>query len=265
MSTPRPQITFMVHRDGEVGSRSLRMPVWLFRVLALLGTAGLMGALILGALYAPLLKAAASVPRLREDVARLEAETAKVRELAAALDSAERRYGRLREMVGADIVPDPIALAYSLPLAPPVSAAPPGGRPTPATGPTLPNRWPLEAAGYITRGMVAAGGSEEEHTGLDIAVTIGTPVRAVGGGTVLDVGSDSEYGQFVLIAHPDGYQTKYGHLSRTLVSPGSLVGTGEVIALSGNSGRSTAPHLHLEIRRGDATIDPLTMVNEDSR
>ena len=90
MSTPRPQITLMVHRDGEVGSRTFRMPIWLFRVLVVLGTVLLMAALVAGALYAPLLKAAASVPRLREEVARLEAETAKVRELAAALDSAER-------------------------------------------------------------------------------------------------------------------------------------------------------------------------------
>ena len=77
MSTPRPQITLMVHRDGEVGSRTFRMPIWLFRVLVVVGTVLLMAALVVGALYAPLLKAAASVPRLREDVARLEAETAK--------------------------------------------------------------------------------------------------------------------------------------------------------------------------------------------
>lgn len=265
MSTPRPRITLMVHRDGQTGSRSFRMPMWLFRVLVLGGVIFLMGALVVGAMYAPLLKAAASVPGLREDVARLEAENAKVRELAAALDSAERRYGRLREMVGADIVPDPIALAYTLPLAPPVHAAPPGAQFLPAIGPSLPYRWPLDAPGYITRGLVEPGGSEEAHTGLDIAVIIGTAVRAVGGGTVLDVGTDQEYGLFVLLGHPDGYKTKYGHLSRTLVMPGAEVGAGEVIGLSGNSGRSTAPHLHLEIRRGDTTIDPLTMVQEESR
>ena len=265
MSTPRPRITLMVHRDGEVGSHSIGMPIWLFRLLVGGGTVFLLGALIVAARYAPLLKAAASVPRLREDVARLEAETAKVRELAAALDSAERRYGRLREMVGADIVPDPIALAYSLPLAPPVTAAAPGTQRLPAIGPSLPYRWPLDQPGYITRGIVEPGGSEEAHTGLDIAVTIGTPVRAVGGGTVVDVGNDPEYGLFVLLAHPTGYQSKYGHLSRALVEPGAAVGAGEVIGLSGNSGRSTAPHLHLEIRRGDTTIDPLTMVQEESR
>ncbi|TFG46820.1 MAG: M23 family metallopeptidase, partial [Gemmatimonadales bacterium] len=225
----------------------------------------LLAALVFGAWYAPLLKAAASVPRLREDVARLEAENAKVRELAAALDSVELRYDRLREMVGADIVPDPIALAYSLPLAPPVYAAAPGPRAAPVTGRTLPNRWPLDAAGYMTRGLVPAGGSEEAHTGVDLAVTIGTPVRAVGGGTVLDSGNDPEYGIFVLLSHPDGYASKYGHLSRSLVRTGQLVDAGEVIGLSGNTGRSTAPHLHLEIRQGDETIDPLTIVNEDLR
>jgi murein DD-endopeptidase MepM/ murein hydrolase activator NlpD len=255
----------MVHRDGGLESRTLRMPIWVFHVLMVVGTVCLMGALILGALYAPLLKAAASVPGLRDEVARLEAETAKVRELAAALDSAERRYGRLREMVGADIVPDPVALAYSLPLAPPVRAALPGVRRTFEAGPSLPSHWPLDPPGYITRGIVEPGGTEEAHTGLDIAVTIGTPVRAAGGGTVAEVGNDAEYGQFVVLTHPDGYQTKYGHLSRALLSPGAVVGAGEVIGLSGNSGRSTAPHLHLEIRRGDATIDPLTMVKEDSQ
>jgi murein DD-endopeptidase MepM/ murein hydrolase activator NlpD len=265
MKAPSPQITVLVHRDGELESRTFRMPVWLFRALVVAGAVFLMAALVIGALYAPLLKAAASVPRLRDDVARLEAENAKVRELAAALDSAERRYGRLREMVGADIVPDPITLAYSLPLAPVVNAAPPGARTAPETGPSIPHRWPLDAPGYITRGIVPPGGTEEAHTGLDIAVTIGTSVRAVGGGTVTDVGTDPEYGQYVVISHPDGYVSKYGHLSRALVSTGATVNAGEVIGLSGNSGRSTAPHLHLEIRRGDELIDPLTMVQEDSR
>ena len=90
-------------------------------------------------------------------------------------------------------------------------------------------------------------------------------MRAVGGGSVAEVGSDAEYGQFVVLTHPDGYQTKYGHLSRAVVSPGQAVNAGEVLGLSGNSGRSTAPHLHLEIRRGDETIDPLTMVKEDTQ
>jgi len=212
-----------------------------------------------------LLRAAASVPKLRDDVARLEAENAKVRELAAALDSAERRYGRLREMVGADIVPDPVSLAYTLPLAPAVRAAVPGAHRALESGPSVPTHWPLNDPGYVTRGVVPPGGSEEAHTGLDIAVTIGTPVRASGGGTVADTGSDPEYGFFVVIQHPDEYRTKYGHLSRILVSPGTAIGAGDVLGLSGNSGRSSAPHLHLEVQRGDSILDPLTLVKEDTQ
>ena len=68
-----------------------------------------------------------------------------------------------------------------------------------------------------------------------------------------------------MLTHPEGYQTKYGHLSRALVSPGTVVNAGEVLGLSGNSGRSSAPHLHLEVRRGDSTLDPLTMVKEDTQ
>lgn len=255
----------MVHRDGELESRTFRMPLWLFRGLVLASTVLAMAALILGAFYAPLLRAAASVPKLRDDVARLEAENAKVRELAAALDSAERRYGRLREMVGADIVPDPVSLAYALPLAPAVHASVPGTHRSLEAGPSLPTHWPLNDPGYVTRGIVAPGGSDEAHTGLDIAVTIGTPVRAAGGGTVSEAGTDPEYGLFIVVQHPDGYRTKYGHLSRVLVSPGTMVNAGEVLGLSGNSGRSSAPHLHLEVQRGDSILDPLTMVKEDTQ
>ncbi|MGZ8398471.1 MAG: M23 family metallopeptidase, partial [Gemmatimonadales bacterium] len=67
---------------------------------------------------------------------------------------------------------------------------------------------------------------------------------------------------FVLLDHSDEYQTMYGHLSRTLVTPHATVAPGEVIGLTGNSGRSTAPHLHFEIRQRGLSLDPQTMVKE---
>ena len=66
----------------------------------------------------------------------------------------------------------------------------------------------------------------------------------------------------MLLEHPQGYESMYGHLSRVIVAPGDSVRAGQVIGLSGNSGRSTAPHLHFEIRRGGQSIDPLTLVRE---
>jgi murein DD-endopeptidase MepM/ murein hydrolase activator NlpD len=79
---------------------------------------------------------------------------------------------------------------------------------------------------------------------------------------VKEAGTDPAYGLFVLLEHPDGYETMYGHLSRVVARRGTEVGAGQVIALSGNSGRSTAPHLHFEIRRSGRSIDPLSMVKE---
>jgi len=89
-------------------------------------------------------------------------------------------------------------------------------------------------------------------------------VRASGGGTVGQTGEDPEYGLFVLLDHSDEYQTMYGHLSRVVVQPGAAVIRGQVIGLSGNSGRSSAPHLHFEIRQRGTSLDPRTMVKEGS-
>jgi murein DD-endopeptidase MepM/ murein hydrolase activator NlpD len=89
-----------------------------------------------------------------------------------------------------------------------------------------------------------------------------TPVRAAGGATVAQTGEDADYGKFVLLQHPDDYQTLYGHLSRVLVTRGRTVRAGEVIGLSGNSGRSTAPHLHFEIRKAGRSVDPLGIIQE---
>jgi len=87
-------------------------------------------------------------------------------------------------------------------------------------------------------------------------------VRAAGGGAVAQTGQDPEYGWFILLQHVDGYQSMYGHLSRRLVAQGDSVVAGQVIGLSGNTGRSSAPHLHFEIRRQGTSLDPLTMVKE---
>ena len=78
-----------------------------------------------------------------------------------------------------------------------------------------------------------------------------------------EVGEDAEYGIFVLLDHPQGYQTVYGHASRVLVQLGDSVASGQVIALSGSTGRSTGPHLHFEIRRNGRSLDPSSLVREE--
>jgi len=262
MTRGRPSVTIVLQRDGAIRSHTMRIPLWLLRLGGFVGGALLTAIILLAALYLPVVRAAARVPGLERTVARLESDNAKVRQLSAALDSVEARYAQVRQMIGVDIVRDPLSFSSNLPMAPVLEARLADAPRGPPAGPSIPSLWPLDEPGYVTRGQVTTGSTEEAHPGIDIAVPIGSMVRASGGATVHQVGEDPEYGFFVLLDHPDQYQTMYGHLSRILVSTGASVASGQVIGLSGNSGRSTAPHLHFEIRQRGVSLDPQTMIKE---
>jgi murein DD-endopeptidase MepM/ murein hydrolase activator NlpD len=263
MSAGKRSVSIIVQRDGALQSRSYRVPIWVLRV-ALVGAVALVVAAVLGvAFYGPIARQAARVPQLVQELERLRTDNLRIRELAAALDSVEKNYERLRGMVGADVVPDRVALGNALPVAPPIYAAMPGSGALYEADASAPRHWPLDERGYVTRGQATASGGDEAHPGIDIAVPVGSVVRAAGGGQVLQTGTQAEYGNFVLLEHPGGYQSMYGHLSRILAVQGAQVRAGEVIALSGNTGRSSAPHLHLEIRLNGVSIDPGSMVKEE--
>jgi murein DD-endopeptidase MepM/ murein hydrolase activator NlpD len=257
-------VTIVIQPDGATRSQTYRVPVWMLRAGVGFAAAAAVGAIVVAALYGPVLRAAIRVPGLERQVERLEADNAKVRQLSAALDSVESRYAQVRQMIGGDIVRDPLTVGTSLPVAPAILARVADAPRGPAVGLSIPRRWPLDEPGYITRGQVGTGSQDEAHPGIDIAVATGSIVRAAGGGTVHQLGEDPEYGFFVLLDHPDDYQTMYGHLSRIVVQPGASVAPGQVIGLSGNTGRSTAPHLHFEIRQKGVSLDPRTMVKEGS-
>ena len=95
------------------------------------------------------------------------------------------------------------------------------------------------------------------HSGVDLAVAEGTPVYAADNGKVI-VAEDSGngYGNYIIIDHQNGFKTLYGHNSELLVSVGDIVAKGDKIALSGNTGNSTGPHLHFEIHVNDEKVDP---------
>jgi len=104
-------------------------------------------------------------------------------------------------------------------------------------------------------------GASTYHKGLDFAVPTGTAVRASNGGKVIQAGWGRGYGYCVYIQHADGKVTRYGHCSKVLVKAGQSVQQGEKIALSGNTGVSTGPHLHFEILVGGAQVNPLNYLN----
>ncbi len=118
---------------------------------------------------------------------------------------------------------------------------------------TLPNGWPLKqgrvSSKYGPRGR-------RMHKGMDIASNIGTPVFAVESATVVRSKYVRGYGNLVELKHSDMYSSRYGHNSKLIVKRGQHVDKGEMIALSGNTGRSTGPHVHFEVRQSGVAINP---------
>lgn len=98
------------------------------------------------------------------------------------------------------------------------------------------------------------------HRGLDFSVPTGTAVRTTAAGVVAAVQKQRGLGRVVKIDHGDGLMTVYAHLDEILVKKGQKVERGEVVARSGNSGRSTAPHLHYEVRIGGRSVNPLPYI-----
>lgn len=98
------------------------------------------------------------------------------------------------------------------------------------------------------------------HEGIDIPLPEGTPILASLDGIVIKTGKDSSGGKYVKLKHDNGYTTLYVHLSRIIATKGSKVNQGDIIGLSGNTGRSTGPHLHFEVSSNEKPINPLLVL-----
>lgn len=103
------------------------------------------------------------------------------------------------------------------------------------------------------------------HAGIDIVSRYGAPVRTTADGIVYKVGYNRFLGRFVKIRHKHGFVTIYGHLRKYVVKRGERVKRGEIIGYVGNTGRSTGPHLHYEIRRWGKTLNPIRFVRAERK
>ncbi|MHA1568646.1 MAG: M23 family metallopeptidase [Alphaproteobacteria bacterium] len=123
---------------------------------------------------------------------------------------------------------------------------------------SIPDQWPLH--GWVTsefgRRRSPFGRTIEMHQGIDIAAPIDSEVIAPAAGRVVFVGEKPGYGLYLIVRHGHGLSTHYGHLNRILVAPGQQVQAGEPIARSGNTGVSTGPHLHYEVRLLQIPVNP---------
>ncbi|MEJ2481700.1 MAG: M23 family metallopeptidase [Gemmatimonadota bacterium] len=259
MTTPGRWNVFLV-REGEARSHRFVLGPSRLVLLGVVLVAGLIGSFAAGR-WAASLETPTRVAELEARIDSLQGETAKIERLAAALTEMERSYEKLRGVMTGEVEPSAGDI-----LLPAVGTAEPRDGGVSASlasrsepGPRL---WPLVEPGFVTRAFgdtssIRDGG----HVGLDIAVPSGSYIRASGAGVIEKAGEDREYGRYVQIAHGDGLRSLYAHASWVFAAKGDTVEAGEVIALSGNTGRSTAPHLHLEIEENGDTVDPLPWVS----
>jgi murein DD-endopeptidase MepM/ murein hydrolase activator NlpD len=122
----------------------------------------------------------------------------------------------------------------------------------------LPSRWPIRGVvnSEFGRRVSLWTGAPEYHSGLDIAAGIGTPVKAPAPGVVVFSGTMPDYGTTLVLDHGSEIKTLYGHLQKIQVLPGQKVERGQQIALSGNTGRTSGPHLHYEITVQGQPVNP---------
>lgn len=274
----RRYLNFLIIPDGTSREMKFRLSLWKVRIIS--GILGLWIVLliVLTIIYGKALSDLVSGKSLRRENERLKEYNAKVVELEKELLEYRKFTQKVALLAGIEYPSNTsmsnqttetvLALseeeAHSTLKDREVTAEPPENlqpadtqevQSEPDSLRQIPTGQPID--GWITRGFSLEGHVfGGEHTGIDFAAREGTEVKVTADGRVSFVGWDDIYGNLAVVDHGNGFATYYGHNSRILVNSGDFVNRGEVIALSGNSGRSSAPHLHYEIRKDQVPIDP---------
>ena len=246
-----------VRQDGtETHSLRFGRPGWILAIGAVLVIWGLLGFLA-GRSWEGAAESS-RIAELEDEVALLTEERAGIAELASQLEGIESGYRRVQRVMSGDVATSERDIVLPPLATDSRSVGMPGDG---EMDPYRPIAWPLAQRGFVTRSYgTRTEAGEPAHPGVDIAIPVGSYVRASGAGEVVEAGDDVVYGRYVRIAHGNGLYSLYGHNSWLFVSPGDSVERLEVIALSGNTGQSTAAHLHFEIESDGEVINPLTFV-----
>lgn len=244
-------IIFVPHDHKK--TRTIRVPYVLIYVCIVLLAVGFAALIVFVATYGRLLVKAKEANRLERQVAELTRRQEAVSEITRNMAKMRAMDLQVRQMLGVDIPPeDSVGI---------------GEKESEIDREledekenilrALPTFWPVR--GFITKGFNITGGEDDPqyHPGVDIGVDRGTPVRAAAPGYVVEGGWDDIYGFYVLVDHGYGIKTLYGHNDRLVVISGERVVRGQTIAYSGNTGKSTAPHLHFAVIRNGIHVDPL--------
>jgi murein DD-endopeptidase MepM/ murein hydrolase activator NlpD len=253
--TPKRIRVFLLPDSGQE-AMEFNLPLLFFRLLAAFIVVGVLALLFLifssGSLMLERQQRRILERRLDDMTLRL----ARVHSLEAQLEESNRYLLRIQAMLGiGGMLPD--SLTPQTPLEPEQTIwASRGGGESPQSRQMLaaiPSAWPVR--GWVARSFNGQRGPDH-HPGMDITAAEGTPIRAAGDGIVLAAGWNDEYGYYVLLDHGFSVTSLYAHNSSLAVNKEDRVQAGDLIAFLGNTGQSTGPHLHFEIRRSGIPVDP---------
>jgi hypothetical protein len=244
-------VTIMLVPEGTEAGRSWRVKRYVLQMAAAAFGLTILGIVLFFIFYGRMVARTAMAERLMAENDELRRYRYKVKLLEDNLMETREMVTRLTKMAGIDykfpeIPPDSVLLAATAHTEPAVLSRS-------ASNPNIPSGMPVR--GFVSRDYTEQIGIE--HPGIDIGCAIGTPVLATASGVVAFAGLDTTFGNMIIIKHSDSISTLYGHNDTLLVKTGDQVMVGGRIALSGNTGKSTAPHVHYELRVHDKPINPL--------
>ena len=193
---------------------------------------------------------AARVPQLTHRVQNLQRDVTRLDTLQAALTALESRFQQVQHMLGASTPNTPATSPSADPTNTRAHSDP--------TEDSTPSQWPLDVAGTI----VSHSDSSASASGLDIEIPTGTAVHAAGSGAVEDVTVDTTGAASIRIRHGDGYETIYANARNVRVTRGTHVAAGAIIAVSGGASAALPPHIHFDVRRNGASVDPMSLMKQ---
>jgi murein DD-endopeptidase MepM/ murein hydrolase activator NlpD len=246
----RKELSFFVASNYSTNSLRFSVPLWMARLLG--AVACLLALLVVASLVMVLAGTyrLSKLSYLERRNRQLEGEFAKVTALHRQLVQVEEQSRKMAAMLGVDKTPAPVNWD-SVPLD---SQALPEWLKGKVWGTQMvPRMVPVEGYAVSQRASV-------QHPAIDLAAPAGAPVRATADAVVEQRGDDRQYGRFLLLLHGQGYESYYGHLQDWNVDKGDTVQAGATIGWVGTTGKSTAPHLHFEIRKDGQRIDPTTVL-----
>ncbi len=243
--------------DGVENPHGIKMRAWMFKTIVVFFALLFVGLIFFFSFYGKILARASMASELIKENEELKRYKYKLTLLEENMKETRELVSRISALAGVDfqipeIPPDSIIFAEMVQTKPAVLER------SLEVSVNIPDGLPVE--GFVTRGFSIE--PDDYHPGVDIAGEIGTTILATAGGTVSFVGEDSVYGKVVIIDHENGLSTVYGHNSEILVEVGQEVLVGSRVALLGNSGKSTAPHLHYELRQDGKPVNPLNFMSE---